>query len=210
MNTHFIKIANFVLVLWLMAALLIACQPIRAETARAQAALPQEEHFKQVVMAKEAAYANNDLDGFLAFFADDTVSMPPDGIPTKGKTQLAADMKAFFDTYEVDSQVKLVDVALYGDFATRTLQTWDTLTPKAGGDPIHASGSCIAGWKKINGEWKIVWEIWNSEPLPSYQALGKAFGPRLAIFPDQIADRQALAEYQAALASGYIEPTITK
>jgi len=209
MNSRFIKIANFVLVLWLVAALLVACQPIRAETARVQAALPQEEDFKQVVMAKEAAYANNDLEGFLTFFADDTMSMPPDGIPTKGKTQLAADMKAFFDTYEVDSQVKLVDVAIYGDFATRTLQAWDTLTPKAGGDPIHASGSCIAGWKKINGEWKIVWEIWNSEPLPS-QMLGKAFGPRPAILPDQIADRQALAEYQAALASGYGEPTVAK
>jgi len=167
MNTRFTKFCGFVLMLWLMSALLVACQPIRAEAAKPQNANTSAEgQFKQVVLAKEAAYYANDLDHYLSFFAEDTISMPPGALPTEGKAALTADMRGFFDQYKVSGHIKLMSIEMHGDYATRTLQAWDTLTPKAGGDPIINTGSCVAGWKKINGEWKIVWEIWNTEPLP--------------------------------------------
>lgn len=167
MNARFAKLFGFVLTLWLVGALLVACQLIRPEAAKAAATnLSEEEQFKQTVLAKEAAYYANDLDRYLSFFADDTISMPPGALPTVGKATLTADMRDFFNHYRVSGHVKLMGVTISGDYATRTLQAWDTITPKGREDPIVNTGSCVAGWKKINGAWKIVWEIWNSEPLP--------------------------------------------
>lgn len=167
MYARFIKYFGFILTLWLVSGWLVACQPIQAESTKTQTSnLSAEEQFKQVVLAKEAAYYANDLDQYLAFFSDDTVSMPPGARPTVGKAALATDMREFFSQYKVSGHVTLMSVEVHGDYATRTLQAWDTWTPKAGGDVVTQTGSCVAGWKKINGEWKLVWELWNTEPLP--------------------------------------------
>jgi len=165
MNTRFTTSTLIGLLMVLAALCLVACQPIQAQ----DVGLSEEELFTEAVMGKEAAYESNDLELYLSYFAEDTLSMAPDFAPTKGKAQLAQDMQAFFDTYEVDSEIELVDITISGDYATRTILAWDTLTPKDGSEVIHASGSCVAGWKKIDGKWQIVWEIWNSEPLPAFQ-----------------------------------------
>ncbi len=170
MNSRFTRVISLLLPLWLFAALLVACQPIQATGAKVQAAsLSEEEQFKQAVMAKEAAYNTGDVDQFVTFFSDDTVSMPPGAVPTVGKAALTAAMRDLYSQYEVHGEFELLSMEIVGDYATRTGRWKDTLTPKAGGTAISDMGSCVAGWKKINGEWKIIWEIWNSEPLTAAQ-----------------------------------------
>jgi ketosteroid isomerase-like protein len=192
MFAQFRKVGQIVLMLGLVSTLLIACQAIQAqpqaaspaevvlftltmspgETRELEALGPnpsEEEIFLHAALGKEVAYYSDDLERFLSFFAEDTVSMPPDALPTEGKDALREGMQAFLDEYEISGHSQLVSVEIHGDYATRYLQVWDTLTPKAGGEPILSSGSCVVGWQKINGEWKIVWEIWNSEPLPMPQ-----------------------------------------
>lgn len=92
--------------------------------------------------------------------------MPPDALPTVGKAALKAGMIDFYQQYKVSGHLKLISIDMHGDIATRRLEAWDTWTPKAGGAVLHQTSSCVAGWQKINGAWKIVWEIWTVEPLP--------------------------------------------
>jgi ketosteroid isomerase-like protein len=35
-------------------------------------------------------------------------------------------------------------------------------TPQPDDDYIVETGRCMLGWSNINGEWKVVWEIWNT------------------------------------------------
>jgi ketosteroid isomerase-like protein len=195
MKIRFFRLTVLITVLWLASAFLAACQPVEIAKVQAQAAIPKQEIlfsltlspdetyaleplganpsadelFLHSVMGKEIAYYNDDLASYAEYFAENTLSMPPDFEPTMGKARLQADMQAFFDEYEVSGHSEVIHVEVHGNYATRILKAWDVLTPKAGGEVIHASGSCVAGWEKINGEWKITWEIWNSEPLPAYE-----------------------------------------
>jgi ketosteroid isomerase-like protein len=195
MKSHSIRLTVLILAFCLVGGVLAACQPIQIPEVQAQTttstedlfftltlspgetqaleplrANPSEEElFLHSVMGKEIAYYNDDLDDFISYFAEDTLSMPPDVAPTVGKDRLRADMQAFFDEYEISGHSEVIAIEVHGNYATRILQAWDVLTPKAGGEVIRSSGSCVTGWEKIDGEWQIVWEIWNFEPLPEYE-----------------------------------------
>jgi ketosteroid isomerase-like protein len=49
-----------------------------------------------------------------------------------------------------------------GDYATRTGEWTQVLTPTDGGEPITEVGRCVVAFKKVAGEWKVAWEIWNT------------------------------------------------
>jgi uncharacterized protein (TIGR02246 family) len=163
MNSRFTKFAGFVLMLSLVAALMIACQPIRPEGAQAQSAGPsEEEQFIETALAMEAAYQDEDMERVAEFYAEDAVSHVP-GLPADvGQEAIKAAYQAFFDTYDLERDFELTDVKLSGDYATRTGEWTQVLTPTDGSAPITEIGRCVLGWEKINGEWKIVWEIWNT------------------------------------------------
>lgn len=115
--------------------------------------------FKNVVFAVEEASDAGDLDRLMEFYADDVVTMLPGMPPLRGKEAVRADWENFFNTYTVKGDSNLVYVDVSGDSAVRRMEWTNTLTPKDGGEQIVETGTCMVGFKKIGGEWKIVWEI---------------------------------------------------
>ena len=118
-----------------------------------------EAEFIQVVYALEDAYKANDADRIMEFYADDVVTLLPGRPPLVGKEAVRADWEDFFNTFKVDRESKLVYANVDGDSAVRRMEWTNTLTPKDGGDPIVETGNCILGFKKMDGEWKLVWEM---------------------------------------------------
>ena len=55
-----------------------------------------------------------------------------------------------------------MDYTIAGETATRTGEWTQTLTPTDGSEPIVETGRCVLGFKKVDGEWKVAWEIWNT------------------------------------------------
>jgi ketosteroid isomerase-like protein len=166
MNLQFTKFTVYLLALCLVSALLLACQPIRPE-AVVQAdsgtnAAEEEAQLIEAALALEEAYQNEDLERVLAFYADDALSHAP-GFPTDvGKEAIKTAYEAYFDAYDLQRDFQLAGVEVNGEYATRTGEWTQVLTPKDGGEPITEIGRCVLGWKKVNGEWKVVWEIWNT------------------------------------------------
>jgi ketosteroid isomerase-like protein len=167
MNSRFTKLTVLILTFCFAGALLAACQPIQPQVATVNAASPsEEEQFTQVVLAREAAYYDDrDLESFFSFYAEEVISMPPGAAPSVGKADVEAATRTYLDEYDVTGSFRLISIEIAGDYATRYGEWTETRTPKAGGESITEMGSCVAGWKKINGEWKMVWDIWNIEPL---------------------------------------------
>lgn len=148
-----------------LAMALSSCTPIAppASASGAQAASAAEiEQFKKAVMAAEEAFQSGDADRALAFYADDAISNPPGFPAAVGKAALKANLVAFFNDYSMSRKFQLVAVDVSGDHATRQGEWTNILTPKAGGELITETGRCVLGWKKVNGEWKVAWEIWNT------------------------------------------------
>ena len=163
MHSRFTKVFGFVLTLWLVGALLSACQPIRPEvTKAAMTNLSETEQFTKVALGLEEAYQQGDLERTIDFYADDAISQPPGYRTDIGKDAIKSSYQAFFDTYDFKRDFKLAGVKIEGDTATRFGEWTQVLTPKDGSDPITEVGRCIVGFQKINSEWKVVWEIWNT------------------------------------------------
>jgi ketosteroid isomerase-like protein len=153
----------------LIALILGACQPIvtqpesvapEQDSAAQQKA--EEERFVEAAMANENAFQSGDVGQIIEFYAEDAVSMPPGFPVSTGKEAIEADLRAFFDEFDLDREFTLVDYEVTGDYATRQGEWTQTLTPKAGGDPIVETGRCVLGFKKVGDEWKVAWEIWNT------------------------------------------------
>jgi ketosteroid isomerase-like protein len=118
--------------------------------------------FVETVWAYEKAFQAGDVDQVIEFYAPDAVSLPPGYPKSVGREAIEADLRGFFGEFALERDFVLVDFEVVGNYATRLGEWTQTLTPKAGGDDIVETGRCILGWRKINGEWKVVWEIWNT------------------------------------------------
>ena len=165
MSVRFTKYFRFVLTLWLIGALLMACQPIRPEMAKTGAA-SEEQEFTKAALGLEEAYQQEDLERTIAFYADNAVSQPPGYRADVGKAAIKASYQTLYETYNLKRDFKLAGVKIAGNTATRFGEWTHVLTPKAGGDPVTEVGRCVVGFEKINGEWKVVWEIWNTYAAP--------------------------------------------
>ncbi len=144
-----------------------ACQPIRPEPVHAAVAATEEQQFLAAAMGLEEAYQQNDLERTVNFYADDAISQPPGYRTDVGIDAIRASYQAFFDAYQMERDFKLAGIKIEGDTATRFGEWTQVLTPKAGGETVIETGRCVVGFKKINGEWKVAWEIWNTyEPQP--------------------------------------------
>jgi len=167
MNNRWFNRSGVVGILALLAVLLLACQPIRADLAQSQTtALSEEEAFTQVALGLEEAYQQGDLERTIAYYADDAISSPP-GFPTsRGKDAIRADYQAFFEAYELKRDFTLSGIKIEGNTATRFGEWKQVITPRDGSDPITETGRCIVGFEKINGEWKVTWELWNTFEPP--------------------------------------------
>jgi ketosteroid isomerase-like protein len=151
----------YIFALALIVLLLAACQPVVAP-ASAASEMTEEEAFRALVLEVDEALAAGDVDRLAEFMADDFVNLPPGSPATTTKEEAVAGYRALFDAYDLDRHFTLLDVEVAGDYGTRYGEWTQTLTPKAGGDPIEETGRCIVGFKKFDGEWKEVWAIWNT------------------------------------------------
>ena len=86
-----------------------------------------------------------------------------------GHEVVAVAYQSFFDAYDLTRDFQLVDMKISGNFAIRTADWTQVLTPKDGSEPITEIGRCILGWEKTDGEWQVIWEIWNTYPGATVQ-----------------------------------------
>lgn len=121
-----------------------------------------------------ATAAKNDVDGTVAFYADDAVVLPPNApIATDRKSIRESWAGLLGPTTAVSWKVSKVEVAKSGDlgylYGTYSLSIQD---PK-GGLPIHDSGKLVEVWKKqADGKRKCIVDTYNSDlPIgPSVEA----------------------------------------
>ncbi len=118
-----------------------------------------------------ATAAKNDVDGTVAFYADDAVLLAPN-VP------IATDRKAIRESWAgllgpntaVSWKASKVEVAKSGElgylYGTYSLMIQD---PR-GGTPIRDSGKLLEVWKKqADGKWKCIVDTYNSD-LPAAPA----------------------------------------
>jgi ketosteroid isomerase-like protein len=105
-------------------------------------------------------------DGWLSFYSDDAIMMPPGENVCKDKASREASIKKMFATpgASLRFQASKVDVAQMGDlgYAVGAYQ-WNS--KDANGKDYHETGKYCETWKKQpDGNWKCIVDIWNADP----------------------------------------------
>ena len=118
-----------------------------------------------------ATAARNDLDGTVAFYADDAVLLPPNAPAAKDRQSIRESWAGLLGPHTAVSwKVSKVEVASSGELGylhgTYALSIQD---PK-GGPAFRDTGKLVEIWKKqADGKWKCIVDTYNSD-LPAVPA----------------------------------------
>jgi len=112
-----------------------------------------------------AAFNAGDADALAITYADDAVSLPPEGPPVVGREAIVQGLRDMFSQYAATQTATVDEVAVFGDVAM-VRGTWSTRqTPKEGGTEVVRSGKWMELQKRQDdGSWKTWRWMWNQEP----------------------------------------------
>ncbi len=117
--------------------------------------------------------AHNAADGgrLMQLYTDTAVSIPYNRPALEGRAAIEADFREFFANFTAHHKTAIVSLEILGDWAIERGRYELTATPKAGGTPLRESGKHIVIRKRVDGQWKIQWEIWNTDAPPPAQEI---------------------------------------
>ncbi len=123
----------------------------------------------------QTALNSGNVDGIMATYTDDAVVMPPHHAIVRGKDAIRAYYQDFVGQYSAQIQITPGETKVAtAEWAMERGATMTTLTPKAGGAPMHDTGKYIVVVNKTaDGSWKVAWDIHNSDtPMPPMPMAG--------------------------------------
>jgi len=119
-------------------------------------------------IAKEymAAFNAKDAAKLAAMYADDAVLMPPNHALVKGRASIEAYFTQDFRQGAMTLQLRPTESAIAGSQAFEAGTSTVTIKPTGSGTPITDNGKYLTVFKKVGSDWKIVYDIFNSDQAP--------------------------------------------
>ena len=93
--------------------------------------------------------------------------MPFNRPALEGRPAIEADFRQFFESFTAVHHTTVEALEISGDMAVERGRYRLTVTPRARGIPAHETGKHVVVRKRVNGQWMILWEIWNTDTLYS-------------------------------------------
>ncbi len=109
----------------------------------------------------------SDAAGLASLFTNDAVLMPPNQAAVTGNQAIESWFQTTFDQFTTEFTVASEELEVVGDWAFDWGAYMTALTPKAGGEATEDRGKYIVILRKqVDGSWRIVKNIWNSNNPP--------------------------------------------
>ena len=124
---------------------------------------------RNALLAADRAWSlnANDTDKFVSYYAPEA-AVYPQGMPVVTDT---AAIREFANTmhampgFSLQWSAAKAEVSASGDVGY-TAGTYQMAMNDAAGNPVNEKGKYIAIWKKIDGNWKVTEDIFNSDAPP--------------------------------------------
>jgi ketosteroid isomerase-like protein len=112
------------------------------------------------------ALQKSDADKIISFFTTEAVAMKPNtpilvGLQAirKERESSFTDTTLLYKTYS--SKIDIIEVSASGDLAY--VRGTDHISIKTPNGLVDDMGKWVDIWKKIDGQWKVIVDIWNSD-----------------------------------------------
>ena len=113
------------------------------------------------------AVRNGDVPGVIRMYADAAVVMPPNSPPVTGIDEIRRFWTGFLATGRIEATLTTDDVYQSGDLAAERGRYELVISPVNGMTPVRDAGKYLVSWRKVNGQWRITNDIFNSNlPAP--------------------------------------------
>lgn len=143
-------------------AALVTLAAIIAATACAPPAAQQSPELAAMTERWEEALNSGDVEAVAALYSDDARLLPPNAELAQGRAAVAAEFAAMVAA-GLTIDLENVDAVVAGDVGYKV----GTYTLQAPGGVTVDHGKYIDVWRKVDGQWKITDDIWNSNlPAP--------------------------------------------
>ena len=114
---------------------------------------------EEAIMAWQIAWNAGDGAGVAALYTDDAILLPPGADPVEGREAIQAFWQGTIDASEgARAELESTEVRSHGHMAVQ-IGRW--VVTAADGEQL-SGGSFLHVWRKTDGGWKTVRDIWNS------------------------------------------------
>ena len=148
------RIHTILLAAILMVVLLLTAQCVVTR-------LDQTKLHEEITAANEAfmtAFSAGDAAGLAALYTEDGKIMPPNSDFVSGQEAIQGFWRALIDMGVKGAKLEILEVEGYGKTAIEV----STYTMLGEGEQVLDKGKYIVIWKKVDGEWKLHRDIFNS------------------------------------------------
>jgi uncharacterized protein (TIGR02246 family) len=109
-----------------------------------------------------ASIAAGSVDGMMKIYADNAVLMPPNTPVMRGRDAIRQYWTAVIGSGKVEATVTADDITQSCDMATE-IGHYNLAISPAGGAPMRDTGKYVITWRRIDGQWRAVADIFNSD-----------------------------------------------
>jgi len=110
------------------------------------------------------AFNSEDADALAALFSDDAVMLPPNAPAIFGRDAIRADNREAFELVDHAIELEDLEIKIEGDLGYKA----GRYRVRNKDDSLIDRGKYIEIWRKVDGQWTIHRDIWNSSlPMPA-------------------------------------------
>jgi uncharacterized protein (TIGR02246 family) len=106
----------------------------------------------------ESTYANGDAAGMAALYTENGILLPPGSEPIIGQQAIRNFWQAVMNMGVKTAKLETVDVEQHDDTA---IERGKAILGSADGKVLDQCKYMVI-WKRVNGQWKLYQDIWNS------------------------------------------------
>ena len=148
---------KYLLIFW--SVVVLACQPNNLQESKKELINTFEEMGK--------AITDGDLESFVLFYSDSPAHFPPGAPMNNSREKIKSFLVDKLDLYVIDGEPTITfsdDASMAFVYVNYHIDE----DPQRGID--YVEGRAVVVWRRIDGNWKCVLDIWNS-PDPKYEHL---------------------------------------
>ena len=143
------------------------CERIQSSRANGSAEPAAENEVREAGRNWDQLFNRGDAASLAALYAEDAISMPPNSPTVSGRKAIQAEFESFFAGNVARHETMVDQVLISGNLTIEVARYRLTYKPRSGGSEVVETGRHMETRRKIDGQWKIVLEIWNSDtPAP--------------------------------------------
>jgi len=148
--------------------LLIGCRTSTHTSIRNRSeASPAEDELRHASVEWDGFFNSGDSTKLAALYAEDAISMPPNAPTVQGRTALQADFKSFLEANSARHETTVDGIIREDGLAIERAHYRLSYKPRTGGTEVVETGKHLECRRYVDGKWRIVLEIWNSDAPPA-------------------------------------------